>query len=160
MPIFKVTRYGFFGKVLTTQIATIELFSLVRTFNREEFYLFGRKIFVRPLPLAFSQASMINSVFSRQNRETLRQQSKTKTSMPPESLTSVSNKYKSFFKRKVILLMTDHLASVGGAETRIVRTAELLSELNFVPIILCQHNAHAASQKFPNLILDLSLIHI
>ncbi|WP_290458420.1 hypothetical protein, partial [Turicimonas muris] len=74
MSIFKVTRYGFFGKVLTGQILTIHIFSLVRTFNREEFYLFGRKIFVRPLPLAFSQASMINSVFSRQNRETLRQQ--------------------------------------------------------------------------------------
>lgn len=98
MPIFKVTRYGFFGKVLTTQIATIELFSLVRTFNREEFYLFGRKIFVRPLPLAFSQASMINSVFSRQNRETLRQQSKTKASMPSESLTPETNEDKSLLR--------------------------------------------------------------
>ncbi|WP_302609078.1 hypothetical protein [Turicimonas muris] len=160
MSIFKVTRYGFFGKVLTGQILTIHIFSLVRTFNREEFYLFGRKIFVRPLPLAFSQASMINSVFSRQNRETLRQQSKTKTSTPPESLTPDLNEYKSFLKRKVILLMTDHLASVGGAETRIVRTADLLSELNFVPMILCQHNAHTASQKFPNLILDYRDPHL
>ena len=50
--------------------------------------------------------------------------------------------------------MTDHLFIVGGAETRIVRTAELLEDLKFIPVILSQHNNHPPSQKFFNLTLD------
>lgn len=57
-------------------------------------------------------------------------------------------------KNKIILLMTDHLFIVGGAETRIVRTAELLEDLKFIPVILSQHNNHPPSQKFFNLTLD------
>lgn len=153
--LVKVLRYGFFGEVLKVRLFNKDFFSISRTFQREELFLFGKKIGIRNLPSSFAQSSILNSVMNRRNEKILKQLHSTESAIingidsPGEDSIDFSTR-----KNKIILLMTDHLFTVGGAETRIVRTAELLKNLEFIPVILSQHNSHPPSQKFFNLTLD------
>ena len=153
--LVKVLRYGFFGEVLKVRLFNKDFFSISRTFQREELFLFGKKIGIRNLPSSFAQSSILNSVMNRRNEKILKQLHRTESAIingidsPGEDSIDFSTR-----KNKIILLMTDHLFTVGGAETRIVRTAELLKNLEFIPVILSQHNSHPPSQKFFNLTLD------
>lgn len=150
--ILKIERYGYFGNVFKILFLNRSFFSVTRNFQKEEFYLFGKKFFSRNLSSCFSQYSLLNILFSRLNEELIEQSSKIQTLTNNNSLSSTN--------RKRILLLTDHLAQVGGAETRICKTAGLLEQLNLVPIILAQHNSFAQSHKYTSLTLDLRDPHL
>lgn len=153
--LMKILRYGYFGEVLKVRIFDEDFCSLRRTYQKEEFFFFGKKIGVRNLPSSFTQSSILNSVMSRRNDEILKKiHSKGSQIIKRDDDERESPVGCSTGKNKIILLMTDHLFIVGGAETRIVRTAELLEDLKFIPVILSQHNNHPPSQKFFNLTLD------
>ncbi len=153
--LMKILRYGYFGEVLKVRIFDEDFCSIRRTYQKEEFFFFGKKIGVRNLPSSFTQSSILNSVMSRRNDEILKKiHSKGSQIIKRDDVDRESPVGCSTGKNKIILLMTDHLFIVGGAETRIVRTAELLEDLKFIPVILSQHNNHPPSQKFFNLTLD------